>query len=99
MAATVETIVHLLVDHKKEIHQQFSVDSLAVFGSVSRNTASLDSDVDILVRYRVTPTLFQFLDLKRYLEGIIGHRVDLVTEKALKKQLREKILKEAKLVA
>ena len=45
--------------------------------------------------YRKTPGLFAFIDLKQYLETIVGRPVDLVTEGALKKQLREKIMKEA----
>ena len=57
------------------------------------------SDLDILVRYKKTPSFFAFLDLKEYLETITGRQVDLVTEGALKKQLRETILQEAVRVA
>jgi len=99
MVAANETIIETLGRHKKEILERFSVESLAVFGSVSRGSAGPESDVDILVRYRATPTIFQFLDLKQFIEGIVGRRVDLVTEAALKKQLREKILKEAVVVS
>jgi uncharacterized protein len=53
----------------------------------------------MLVRYRETPGLFAFLDLKYYLEELVGRQVDLVTEGALKKQLREEILQEAIRVA
>ena len=60
-----------------------------------KGTAGTGSDIDILVRYRETPGLFAFMDLKRYLEFIVGRPVDLVTESALKKQLRSEILKEA----
>lgn len=99
MVAVSDAIIETLGRYKHEISDRFSVESLAVFGSVSRGSAGPESDVDILVRYRATPTLFQFLDLKQFIEGIVGRRVDLVTEPALKKQLREKILKEAILVA
>lgn len=99
MVAANETIIETLGRHKKEILERFSVESLAVFGSVSRGSTGPESDVDILVRYRATPTIFQFLDLKQFIEGIVGRRVDLVTEAALKKQLREKILQEAVVVS
>ena len=69
--------------------------SLAVFGSVLRGTAGPDSDIDILVQYQTPPGLFGFLDLKEYLEAIVGRPVDLVTENALKRQLRDKIIKDA----
>jgi len=52
-----------------------------------------------LVSYTKTPGFFEFLNLKEYLETLLGKRVDLVTEKALKKQLRKQILQEAIRVA
>ena len=79
----------------KKLKQRFSVQYLAVFGSILKGTATPDSDVDILARYQTSPGLFGFLDLKQYLESILNRPVDLVTENALKRQLRDKIIKEA----
>jgi len=92
-------LIKIIDAHKSEIKERFSVESLAIFGSVLKGTAKPDSDIDILVNYRTTPGLFEFIDLKHYLELLIGRSVDLVTEKALKKQLRDEILKEAVRVA
>lgn len=89
----------VLQSHKDELHDRFQVESLSIFGSVSRGTARPDSDIDILVRYRHTPGIFEFLRLKQYLEGIMGRPVDLVTEGALKKQLKNGIMREAIRVA
>ena len=94
-----DTLVKLFAEHKAELHKKFHVESLAIFGSVRRGSAGPDSDIDILVRYRQTPGLFAFLDLKHYLEELVGRPVDLVTEGALKKQLREQIIQEAVRVA
>lgn len=69
--------------------------SLALFGSVARNEAGPASDVDILVEFGEPVGLFEFVALKNYLEEILGNPVDLVTEDALKRQLRERILGEA----
>ncbi len=99
MANIDNNIVKIFDTHKTELKNRFRIESLSVFGSVSRGTSTIDSDIDILVRYQRTPGLFAFLDLKQYLETIIGRPVDLVTEGALKTQLREKILKEAVRVA
>jgi hypothetical protein len=85
----------LLSIHMEEIRQRFDVESLALFGSVARNQAGAESDLDILVEYVKTPGLFGYLDLKEYLENLTDRPVDLVTVNALKKQLREKILAEA----
>jgi hypothetical protein len=92
-------IVKIFSEHKAELYEKFQVESLAVFGSVSRGSAKSDSDIDILVKYQKTPGFFAFLELKQYLENIVGRPVDLVTEGALKKQLRDQIIKEAIRVA
>lgn len=89
----------VLQSHKDELYERYHVESLSVFGSVSRGTARPDSDIDILVRYQTTPGLFEFLSLKQYLESIVGRSVDLVTEGSLKKQLKNGILLEAIRVA
>jgi hypothetical protein len=94
-----EHIRGVLQSHKDELNERFHVESLSIFGSVSRGTAGPDSDVDILVLYRNTPGIFEFLRLKQYLEALVGRPVDLVTEGALKKQLKEGILQEAIRVA
>lgn len=92
-------VAAILAAHRVELQERFHVESLAIFGSVARGEAKAESDIDILVRYQETPGLFAFLDLKRYLEKIIGRSVDLVTEGALKRQLRERIMAEAIYVA
>lgn len=94
-----EQIRDILQSHKDELYERYHVESLSVFGSVSRGTARLDSDIDILVRYQTTPGMFEFLSLKQYLESIDGRSVDLVTEGSLKKQLKNEILQEAIRVA
>ncbi len=71
------------------------VKSIAIFGSTARNEAREDSDVDVLVEFSGDVGLFEFLDLQARLEAIVGRKVDLVTDDALKSQMRPRILKEA----
>jgi predicted nucleotidyltransferase len=75
----------------------FSVQQLAIFGSVARDEARPDSDIDILVEFdpHVRVGLFAFVRLQRLLSEIMGCQVDLVTLAALRKELREQILQEA----
>lgn len=75
----------------------FGVKSIAVFGSVARNESTPDSDIDLLVEFRPDERvgMFRFIDLKQYLEDLLGCEVDLVTPEGLKPQLREGILSEA----
>lgn len=75
--------------------EPFHVKSLFLFGSVARDEASAESDVDLLVEFEQTPSLFEFARLRRVLATILGCPVDLVTRSALKAQLREGILREA----
>jgi predicted nucleotidyltransferase len=86
--------LHLLTEHHREI-AAFGVTSLRLFGSVARDQARPDSDVDLLVEFAHPVGLFAFIRLRRYLEDILGRPVDLVTPDALKRQLRESILAEA----
>jgi len=91
---TREQLVEKLSGHKSELGQ-FKVAAISVFGSVARNEANERSDVDLLVEFSEPVGLFHFVRLKRFLEDLLGARVDLVTRGALKAQLRERILAEA----
>ena len=79
----------------KDRLEPYHVKSLFLFGSVARNEATDRSDVDLLVDFEVTPSLFVFARLRRCLGEILGERVDLVTRPALKVELRDRILSEA----
>jgi uncharacterized protein len=80
-----------------ETSRRFGVKSLALFGSVARDEARSDSDVDLLVEFDRPVGLFTFVRLKRYLETILGLgcSVDLGTPDSLKPYLREPVLREA----
>jgi predicted nucleotidyltransferase len=88
----------LLRAHLAEL-QELGIGSLSLFGSVVRDEAGAESDVDLLIEFSKPVGLFEFLDAKSYLEAILGASVDLVTEDALKPQLRDEILAEAVRVA
>ena len=89
-----DNLLDILQKHQKDL-QEFGVKSLAIFGSVVRDEARADSDVDILVEFSRPVGLLAFLKLKRYLEEILGKPVDLVTSKGLRPQWRERIIQEA----
>ncbi|MDT8384927.1 MAG: nucleotidyltransferase family protein [Gammaproteobacteria bacterium] len=87
-------VMQILKANSEELRKRFHVSSLDIFGSVARDEAGTDSDVDILVAFEETPGLFGFVQLKQYLEDALSCKVDLVTKKALKPQLRDNILKD-----
>ena len=86
--------LRILAAHKQEL-KQHHVHSLSIFGSVARDEAGPDSDVDTLVEFDKPVGLFAFLALKEYLEQILGRPVDLATHEALHHRLRDQILREA----
>lgn len=84
----------LLVNHQKAL-KDFGVSSLMLFGSVARDEARTDSDVDLLVEFDRPIGLFTFVRLKRYLEEILERSVDLGTPDSLKPYLQESVFREA----
>jgi len=90
-----QDVLKKLSDNHDILKSRFDVNSISIFGSVARDEAGEESDVDVLVSFDRSPGIFQFLRLKEFLENILSNRVDLVTKKALKKQLSEQILREA----
>ncbi|HYA41818.1 MAG TPA: nucleotidyltransferase family protein [Syntrophobacteraceae bacterium] len=89
-----ESALDILRRHRHEL-QQLGVKSIALFGSVVREEARPESDIDILVEFARPVGLFAFFRLQHRLEDLMGMRVDLATPAALKRQLRDRILKEA----
>lgn len=85
----------ILARLKPELVRRFGVTRLALFGSTVRNEARNDSDVDVVVTFDGPATSKQYFGVQFLLEDELGHTVDLVTEKAMRKELRPYIEKEA----
>lgn len=73
----------------------YGVTRLALFGSTVRDDARADSDVDVLVAFDGPATSARYFGVQFYLEDLFGSPVDLVTEKALRVELRPFVEKEA----
>ena len=91
--------IDFLSSHRQELEERFGVRSLALFGSLARDEARPDSDIDLLVEFRETPGLTEYMRLKFWLEERLGRRVDLVMDKALKSWARPLVEAEAIRVA
>jgi uncharacterized protein len=87
--------IQLLTLHKPELARRFGVVRLALFGSSARNEAREDSDVDVLVSFDGPATSQRYFGVQFFLEDVLGRPVDLVTEKALRAELRPYVEKEA----
>ena len=89
-----ERIIETIRSHADEL-PRFDVQSLLLFGSVARDEAHEQSDVDLLVSFRGAATFGHYMGLKLFLEDLLGRRVDLVTKRALRHELRERVEREA----
>lgn len=80
---------------KPELARRYGVLRLALFGSTARDAARGDSDVDVLVAFDGPATSERYFGVQFYLEDLLGCSIDLVTEKALRVELRPFVEKEA----
>lgn len=67
---------------------------VALFGSAARDELGATSDVDVLVEFEGPATFAAYMDFKFYLEDLLGRPVDLVTDKALRKEMKPDVEKE-----
>jgi len=95
---TKDEIIKLLREHRADL-ERLDVKSLALFGSVARGEAGKNSDVDFLVEFSGKATFDRYMTLKLLLEDLLGRPVDLITQKALRPQMRPEVEKEAVNVA
>lgn len=91
-------VLEILAQHR-QILQDFGVKSLAIFGSVARDEARPESDVDILVEFDGRVTFDRYMDVKFYLEDSLGRKVDLVSGRSLNPLIRSRVEQEAIYVA
>ena len=87
-----DEVLKILVDHEDELHQQFGVKSLALFGSVARDEATETSDVDLLVAFARPVGLFGLYALQDLLTQLLGCAVDIGTLDSLKPRMRARVL-------
>ena len=80
--------LELLVQSKPLLMERYGVTRLVLFGSTARDTLRSGSDIDILVAFDGPATSEHYFGVLFYLEDLFGCPIDLVTERALRKELR-----------
>ncbi len=81
--------------HKEILTQLYGVNELTLFGSVARDQARDESDVDILVDFDGPVHWQRYFGAQFYLEDLLGRQVDLATDKDLRPEVRPYVEKEA----
>ena len=87
-------VLSLLRAHKTALARRFGVAELSLFGSFARDQATSDSDIDLLVQFDGPTTSKRFFGTQFYIEDLLGRRVDLITKKALRAELRPYVERE-----
>jgi uncharacterized protein len=93
-SVTRDEVLRVLRDHREDLIR-LGAKSLALFGSTARDEAGAESDVDLLVQFTDEPGFDGYMSLKFYLEDLLGRRVDLVMDEALKPWARPAVEREA----
>jgi predicted nucleotidyltransferase len=94
---TKEYILSKLAELKPALYKDYAVKEIGLFGSFSDESFSEVSDIDLLVEFE-KPIGWKYFSLEIYLESIFGRKIDLVTKNALKRQIRDRILKQVNFV-
>ena len=94
MIETIEAI-QIKSSEIRQIAARHGASNIRLFGSVARGEAKPESDVDFLIDVTAETSPWFPVGLIQDLEKLLGRRVEIVTERALNKDLREKVLREA----
>jgi hypothetical protein len=89
-----EEIIITLKNLKNEIKSEYKVKKIGLFGSYANNRQRENSDIDILVEFEDEADLLHYIGLTIFLEEVFDKNVDIVSEFAIKEEIRDHILQE-----
>lgn len=95
---TFEEIKEIIQEHKEDLKKEYGVKEMGIFGSYVRGEQKTVSDVDILIELERPIGFVKFLKLEKRISDILGVKVELVTKKALKPYIGQRILQEVQYV-
>lgn len=87
-------LLAMLEENIPTLTNLYQIESIGIFGSFVKDEQDQDSDLDILISFSEIPGLFSFIELENKLSSILGIKVDLVMEDALKPGIAKRILDE-----
>jgi len=91
----IEKVKKIVAEEKEEIRRQYKAQIKAVFGSYARGDFHADSDLDLLVDVDAGATLLDLAGLQHFFEDRLGCKVDVVTRRSLREELRAAVFSEA----
>jgi len=88
-----------IIGNKREqvlaLAAQHGAANVRIFGSVARNEASDESDVDMLVTFPKENSIFDLVALWLDLQDLLGREVSLVTDSMLRDRFQANVLEDA----
>ncbi len=89
-------VLALLERELPTLREKYGVETIGIFGSISRGEDTQESDVDIVYSFRPEMDTYEnLLDLGDFLENLLGRRVDLVSEEWMSERFRVCVMSEA----
>ena len=90
-----QEIENIILDY----FRPFDLKRLGIFGSFARNEQNADSDIDLLVKFKNTPSLLQLIKIENDLSKKLGFKVDLITEGSIKNnRIKAQIKQDLKII-
>jgi uncharacterized protein len=89
-----QEIISRLKAEKATLYKKYKIKNIGIFGSFARNEETNESDIDILVEFVGTPGMKEFFQAEEFLEKLLNRKIDMVREKAIRKELKEDIMSE-----
>ncbi len=90
-----DEIRRVLREHAPVVAERYGVQVVGIFGSYARGEQHESSDLDLLVEYLQPISLLDLVGAELYLSDVLGVKVDLVPRRAVRKELRDHIFREA----
>ncbi len=94
----VSTYIERLRAHRAVFVARYHIAELGVFGSYIRNEQRPESDLDVLVAFNETPSLFTLVALEDDLSALLQITVDLAVKTALRPRIATRILREVVMI-
>jgi hypothetical protein len=83
----------VLKKNRRDLFKKYSIESLGLFGSITRSDYHESSDIDILVEFKENIGI-RFIDCADEIESLLGAKVDLVSMKAIRNKYFKSIKKD-----
>ena len=87
-------IQNTIAAEKDKIRRRYMAEIKGIFGSYARGDFHADSDLDLLVDFDEGANLFDLVGLQQFLEEKLGCKVDIVSRRSLRAELRTSVLDE-----